>query len=222
MTRDQFLKKYLTVVGKDAAVDSHDEAFIKKYLTQVGCPGEGPEPTKYAVTFKKGSGSGNGTVTAEKAEFADGENVVLTVTPAADSELKSLTGKDEHDTPVSIDLNDFEFVMPASAVEVEYDFKLLPPAPSTYSVDIYVCSGGGTAMPEGATVTTDKEAYTEGEEVVLTVDVHEGYNLLNITGKDADENPILIDAEDPRFEMPASNVDVRVELREPTITEGEE
>jgi hypothetical protein len=44
MTRDEFLKKYLTVVGKDAAVDNHDEAFIKKYLTQVGCPGEGPVP----------------------------------------------------------------------------------------------------------------------------------------------------------------------------------
>lgn len=38
MTRDQFLEKYLTVVGKHTAIVGKDEAFIKKYLTQVGCP----------------------------------------------------------------------------------------------------------------------------------------------------------------------------------------
>lgn len=205
MTRDEFLKKYLTVVGKDAAVDSHDEAFIKKYLTQVGCPSAepGPEPTKYAVTFKKGSGSGNGTVTAEKAEFAEGENVVLTVTPAADSELKSLTGKDEHDTPVSIDLNDFEFVMPASAVEVEYSFIKLPPEPTTYSVDFIKTSGKGTCV-------SDKERYEEGEEVVLTVTPASGAlkKLYGEYGYDEDYHKITIDPEDPKFEMPASDVTV--------------
>lgn len=40
MTRDQFLEKNLTVVGKHTAIVGKDEAFIKKYLTQVGCPAE--------------------------------------------------------------------------------------------------------------------------------------------------------------------------------------
>ena len=33
-----FLKRTLTVVGKDAAVDKADETFLKRYATVVGSP----------------------------------------------------------------------------------------------------------------------------------------------------------------------------------------
>ena len=50
MTRDQFLEKYLTVVGKHTAIVGKDEAFIKKYLTQVGCPADGVSDKENAET----------------------------------------------------------------------------------------------------------------------------------------------------------------------------
>ena len=52
MTRDEFLKKYLTVVGKDAAIAEHNEAFIKKYLTQVGCPAGSTDEIRYTAASK--------------------------------------------------------------------------------------------------------------------------------------------------------------------------
>ena len=128
MTREQFLDKYLTVVTKKDAVKEQDDkakAFVKKYLTQVGCPAAepGPEPTKYAVTFKKGSGEGK--CVSDKERYAEGEEVVLTVTPVSGA-LKELYGEygyDEDYHKITIDPEDPKFEMPTSDVIVYYSFK---------------------------------------------------------------------------------------------------
>lgn len=49
----EFLKKTITVVGKDKAVDDGDEAFLKKYATVVG--------SVEAIETVCGSGSGSGS-----------------------------------------------------------------------------------------------------------------------------------------------------------------
>ena len=68
MTRDEFLKKYLTVVGKDTAVDSHDEAFIKKYLTQVGCPVDSDSEEDIKTVADSGSDSNTEPNTTEEVK----------------------------------------------------------------------------------------------------------------------------------------------------------
>ena len=88
MTRDEFLKKYLTVVGKNTAVDNHDENFIKKYLTQVGCPagsgsGSGSGSGEHTLLIVKDNrGSGDGELTSNKESYKAGETARIVFTPS--------------------------------------------------------------------------------------------------------------------------------------------
>ena len=79
---------------------------------------EAAAPATYPITV---SNAVNGTVTADKAEAAEGDTVKLTVTPAQYYALDTLTVTDAEVTKV----NDttYTFVMPAKAVEVSATFK---------------------------------------------------------------------------------------------------
>ena len=89
-------------------------------------------PTTYAVTIA--DGIENGTVVAAPTEAAEGETVTLTITPAANYELESLSVKaGEEDVEVA---EGYTFLMPAAAVTVSASFKAKEPviAPGKYYI----------------------------------------------------------------------------------------
>ncbi len=73
----------------------------------------------YAVTITTPE---NGTVTADKTTAAAGETVTLTIAPATDYELGTLTVKDANDNTITVSEGN-KFTMPASAVTVTATFK---------------------------------------------------------------------------------------------------
>lgn len=90
-----------------------------------------PAP-QYAITIS--DGIENGTVEADVAEAKAGETVTLTITPAANYELESLSVKaGEEDVEVA---EGYTFLMPAAAVTVSASFKAKEPviAPGKYYI----------------------------------------------------------------------------------------
>ena len=123
--------------------------------------------TKYAITVTEAE---NGTVTADKAEAAEGETVTLTVTPAEDYQLATLAvmnGETEVETTTTE--TGATFVMPAAAVTVTATFTPIP----TYAITV--------AEAENGTVTADKQTAKAGETVTLTVTPAEDYQLASLT-----------------------------------------
>ncbi len=91
-----------------------------------------PTPATYAITIA--DGIENGTVVADPTEAAEGETVTLTITPAANYELESLSVKNgEEDIEVA---EGYTFLMPAAAVTVSASFKAKEPviAPGKYYI----------------------------------------------------------------------------------------
>ena len=90
--------------------------FLYEYIGEGGTT-----PTTYAVNIA--SGITNGTVTASKTTgIAEGESVTLTVAPATNYELESLT-VDGANVTSSVSANKYTFSMPAHDVAVGATFK---------------------------------------------------------------------------------------------------
>lgn len=81
-----------------------------------------PAPVMYTVTVAEGMT--NGSVAADKATAAAGEEVTLTVTPAEGYMLDTLTVTDAEDGAVVV--TDNKFTMPAKNVTVNATFKVDP------------------------------------------------------------------------------------------------
>ncbi len=133
----------------------------------------------------------NGTVEASKTTAQIGDEVTLTITPAAGYELDALSVKDADDN--AIEVVDNTFIMPASAVTVAATFKKV-------NYDIAVIAS------ENGKVESDKATAQIGDEVTLTITPAAGYELDALSVKDADDN--AIEVVDNTFIMPASAVTV--------------
>lgn len=89
--------------------------FLYEYIGE-----SGTTPTTYAVNITTPT---NGTVTADKTTgIAEGETVTLTITPASNYELESLT-VDGSNVTSSVSANKYTFSMPAHDVAVAATFK---------------------------------------------------------------------------------------------------
>jgi hypothetical protein len=223
------------------------------------------------VTFRKAAAvtyniwNGNvqgGTVTANPTTAEAGTTVTLTLSPYNDFVLETLTVRDQSGN--NIEVNDNQFVMPASNVWIDATFvastDLLPKHTLTIVVNDQTTTmelAEGTAlssvlstpilegynftgwigMPEdgkmptsdltltaqfaivykveiAATtygiITTDKEAYEEGETVMVTITANNGYEMESISTNPTNLGLKRVDDGVFSFTMPASDVKVTV------------
>ncbi len=134
--------------------------------------------------------SNHGTVTADKVQAYEGEEVTLTITPDAGYKLSTLTVKDDNNK--DIEVSDNKFTMPDSAVTVSATF-----GEKSYDITYGEADSGWVRGAYSANY---------GEEVELNVIPCAGYELDTVTVKDENEN--IIPVENNKFTMPASDVSV--------------
>lgn len=141
----------------------------------------------YYVTVSE---SENGTVTA--VEYALPNDIVtLNVSPAENYALDTITVTDASGNPVTVENN--QFTMPASAVNVSATFKYAP----KYNITLNTSENGS--------VSADMQTATEGTTVTLTVIPDEGYELDTLTVMNGETE---VTATDNTFVMPAGEVTV--------------
>ena len=114
-------------------------SFSNFRLVQLEAPA--PVPTTYAIAIN--DGIQNGTVEADFAEAEEGETVKLTITPAENYELKTITisyveGEGDGAETKYIDMAaDSTFQMPAADVTIGAEFAEIPPVdPNDYTAYI--------------------------------------------------------------------------------------
>ena len=101
----------------------------------------------------------NGTVTADKASAAENDTVTLTVTPAENYEIDSVSYNDGSDHVITPVESVYSFSMPASNVTVTATFKAATPAAYTVTYDANGATGG--------TVPTDSTSYDANASVTV-------------------------------------------------------
>ena len=101
----------------------------------------------------------NGTVTADKASAAENDTVTLTVTPAENYEIDSVSYNDGSDHVITPVESVYSFSMPASNVTVTATFKAATPAAYTVTYD----ANGATS----GTVPTDSTSYDANASVTV-------------------------------------------------------
>ena len=99
--------------------------------------------------------SENGSVTADLIEATPGTTVTLTVAPADDCRLVTLTVNDGAVEVTKVDDTTYTFVMPNAEVSVTATFEKIP---RTVTIE----------ASENGTLTADKQTATKGETVTLT------------------------------------------------------
>ncbi len=155
-------------------------------------------PPKYKVTV---NGMQNGTVTASPTEAEAGKTVQLTVTPAENYQIQSITVTDGQGKIIPVDMRNYTFEMPPSNVSVSATFVEKPP--EIYTVRLVSSSpDGGTGGTVGASPTSGKA----GTEVTVSATANEGYTLAGISVAAANGDTVTLT--DNKFKMPASNVTV--------------
>ena len=157
-------------------------------------------PQNYKITVNK---SENGTVTASKAEAAEGDEITLTVKPAQGYKLGTLTYTVGEANPVNITGN--KFTMPAGDVVINATFTLNERHISfTYGEP---ANGVVKATVEGSDEAVTKVAV--GAKVTLTITPEAGYGLdtLKVIG-DADVAN-QVNGGKYTFTMPDEDVNVR-------------
>ena len=141
----------------------------------------------YYVTVSE---SENGTVTA--VEYALPNDIVtLNVSPAENYALDTITVTDASGNPVTVENN--QFTMPASAVNVSATFKYAP----KYNITLNTSENGS--------VSADMQTATEGTTVTLTVIPDESYELDTLTVMNGETE---VTVTDNTFVMPAGEVTV--------------
>ena len=142
--------------------------------------------------------SENGSVTADHSEATVGTTVTLTVTPAEDCRLVTLTVNDGAVEVTKVNDTTYTFVMPKAEVSVTATFEKIP---RTVTIE----------DSENGTVSADKLTTVAGEIVTLTWTAVEGYELDKITVTDANGDEVAVDQglSTCTFTMPASDVTVK-------------
>ena len=154
------------------------------------------EPNTY--TLSEGTITEGGTV-GHATEAKYGETVKIYVYPNVGYKLGSLTVMDaDNNKKVEVSA-DYKFTMPAGNVTVSATF-----VEDAYDITI--------TQPVGGTVEASKTTAKENDEITLTITLDTGYELDNISVKDADGNYKNV-SDDHKFNMPNSNVTVTVTFK---------
>ena len=111
--------------------------------------------------------TGNGTVTPDTAEYIEGAEVTLTVTPDGGYQVKSVT---LNGTAVELTNGTYTFTITEDSVFAA-EFEEIPAG----NVMLTVTSG------EGGKVTSGTASYAKGAEVTLTVTPDTGYQVKSVT-----------------------------------------
>ena len=111
--------------------------------------------------------TGNGTVTPDTAEYIEGAEVTLTVTPDEGYQVKSVT---LNGTAVELTNGTYTFTITEDSVFAA-EFEEIPAG----NVMLTVTSG------EGGKVTSGTASYAKGAEVTLTVTPDAGYQVKSVT-----------------------------------------
>lgn len=178
------------------------------------------------------SGIANGTLTVNKANAANGDNVVVSITPAQGYKMVpgSLIALDATDVGVPLtvtaDQSKYDFTMPASAVTVTAKFVASE-------------SGTLTTNVSNGTVTLTKTTANVNDPVSFTVTPNSGYKIISVYVLDSAGDPVALtdnraflhnsylvanpsaSSVSGTFTMPDANVSVNaytVEIQNPTIT----
>ena len=146
----------------------------------------------------------NGKVTANTTTAKENDVITLTVTPAADFVLNSLTVKDAANNAVTCEAvsgkaNTYSFKMPAANVTVASAFEA-----ATYTVGIT------NSTADKGTVSVNPAEYVKGATVTLVVEpANDQHELKTLTVKSGDtEIATKKNGSNYTFTMPAGNVTV--------------
>jgi hypothetical protein len=153
----------------------------------------------------------NGSVSANPTSAEEGTTITLSCQPNTGYELDHYIVTDTDNNSIEV-VNGNQFIMPASNVYISAVFKLV-----NYTVTVNEAANG--------TVSADKTTNVHyGDEVTLTINPAEGYELDVLTVKDANNNNVNVN--NNKFNMPASNVTVTATFKQtgsgpvgPTIPE---
>jgi len=204
---------------------SPDEGYVLKNLSVVNTATNGtvdvsngkftmPEANVNVVaTFEKTTektytvkinGATNGSVTAGTTSAKKGDTIDLTVNPAADYVLDTLTVKDSSNATVATQAvagkdNTYTFEMPAGNVTVAATFKT-----AMYAVTI------NNTTAEKGTISVNPETYAKGATVTLIVEpASKQYEVKTLTVKAGDTViETTKDGNNYKFTMPAKPVTV--------------
>ena len=162
-------------------------------------PDDPGEKTKYNLTI---STVVNGSVTADKTKFAEGEEITLTVTPDTGYLLSSLKYMNDFYDEIEIQKDEngaYKFNAPASNITILCYFEEI----KLYTVSIYTVDNG--------TVVADKTSCYPGDTVTLTVTPEEGFKIQTLKYLDNNYSYVNIEKNADgkyQFKMPASNITV--------------
>lgn len=133
----------------------------------------------------------NGSVTTDHKTATAGESILLTFHPDPGFEVdKLLINGDEY----KVTNNGFRFEMPDYSVNVQATFKVKE---EYFEIK--------TDQTDGGWVSVDKTRAKKGDEVIITVQVYNGYELGQVT---ANGKPVLLKDGKYTFTMPAYKVNV--------------
>ena len=157
--------------------------------------------TKYNVEITTPE---HGALSVNPDNYAKGDTVTLVVTPDKGYELDKLTVKDADNKDVTV--KDNKFTMPAGKVKVSATFKL-----STYKLTAAETKNGKLT---GAPATAKM-----GDTITLTITPDSGYELNQLTVKDADKKNVAVTVNENKysFTMPASDVSIAATFRVPPV-----
>ena len=148
-----------------------------------------------------------GTVDASKTTAKENDEITLTITPDTGYELDDISVKDADGNYKNVS-DDHKFNMPNSNVTVTVTFKKI-------SYDIKY-----NEMKNGDVVAVVSDGYSHGfinDEVKINIYPDEGYELDEISAKDANGNDVTI-SEDYKFTMPAAEVTITATFKATTAT----
>ena len=195
----------------DVAV-TQDTSNKSKYNVTVSATFTVIPPTTYTVTVA--STIEHGSVSASPTAALAGASITLTVTPDDGYELKSITIKDSKraDVTVTQDTSDnskYTFTMPESNVDVSATFA----EPASYIITV-------ADSIEHGSVSASPTAAVAGTSITLTVTPDDGYELVTISVKDANNAAVQVtkdsnDTSKYTFTMPESNVTVSAIIDRP-------
>ncbi|MDU5323947.1 MAG: SpaA isopeptide-forming pilin-related protein, partial [Peptoniphilus harei] len=151
-----------------------------------------------------------GSISANPTSAKEGDTVSLSATPSEGYLLDKFEVKDASNNPVTVNENN-QFTMPNSKVTVTATFKEKPK--NVYPISVEPSQNGSVSV---------KASATNGEEVTVSVNPNDYYELASLT---YNGNPITKDAQgNYKFTMPDQPVSIAASFKEKEITgpkEGE-
>lgn len=182
----------------------------KEYKSGFAMPAKDLEltaETGYSINQKI---EGKGTISIEPDQdlYRAGATIQVTAAPDEGYELKSLVySYEENGSPVTKDIENGSFTMPAADVTITAQFELIPPVTYTITIDPNIQNG---------TVVSDKTESEANAIINLIVTPNNGYQLDKLYYI-ATETTTEVSITGTTFTMPAANVTVYA-----TFTEKED